>query len=122
MMDGLPEDVVNRMIVERRNFPRIPVSLEVSFRDGEEVLSSYLFDLGQGGLFIGSREPLPVGCAVHLSFCLPGDGVSLAVAGTVIWQKDAREAVRPGMGVRFDDMSREDRERIDSFLMEQFTR
>lgn len=114
-------DVLNVGIVERRNGPRLPVSLEISFDDGEQVLSSYLFDLGCGGLFIGTPSPLEEGTRIRLCFHLPGWNDSLTVLGTVIWRQARENSSRPGMGIRFDEMSPEDRERLDAYLMEQLT-
>jgi hypothetical protein len=46
---------------------------------------------------------------------------SLLIMGTVIWRQGAGDSSRPGMGVRFDEISDDDRERLDAFLMEQLT-
>ena len=107
--------------MERRKNSRIPISLEVSFDSGEQVLSSYLFDIGDGGIFIGTPQPLEEGSSIRLYFHLPEVTNSLLVMGTVIWRQGSDDSSRPGMGIRFDDISDDDRERLDAFLMEQLT-
>ena len=108
-------------VVERRVNSRIPISLEVTFDSGEQVLSSYLFDLGEGGIFIGTPEPLDEGSTIRLCFHLPGMSNSLLVMGSVIWRQGSGDSSRPGMGIKFDEISDNDRERLDAFLMEQLT-
>jgi uncharacterized protein (TIGR02266 family) len=113
--------MVNNRVVERRINSRIPVSLEVTFDSGEQVLSSYLFDIGEGGIFIGTPDPLEEGSPIRLCFHLPDMSNSLLVMGTVIWRQGSGDSSRPGMGIKFDDISSNDRERLDAFLMEQLT-
>ena len=105
--------------MERRHYPRIPVSLEISFDNGEEVLSSYLFDLGEGGLFIGTPHPLEEGTRIRLLFKLPDWGNPVNIIGTVVWRQGKEDTSRPGMGVRFDEMGSEDREILNAYVMEQ---
>jgi uncharacterized protein (TIGR02266 family) len=113
--------MIKSWIVERRKNSRIPISLEISFDSGEQVLSSYLFDIGEGGIFIGTPQPLEQGSPVRLCFHLPGLSNSLVIMGTVIWQQGTENSSSPGMGVRFDEISDDDRECLDAFLMEQLT-
>jgi uncharacterized protein (TIGR02266 family) len=96
------QDVVKTKVVERRKNSRIPVSLEVTFDSGEQVLSSYLFDIGEGGIFIGTPDPLEEGSPIRLCFHLPGMSNSLLVMGTVIWRQGSGDSSRPGMGIKFD--------------------
>jgi uncharacterized protein (TIGR02266 family) len=120
-VDLCRQDMVNNKAVERRINSRIPISLEVTFDSGEQVLSSYLFDMGEGGIFIGTPDPLEDGSPIRLCFHLPGMSNSLLVMGTVIWRQGSGDSSRPGMGIKFDDISSNDRERLDAFLMEQLT-
>jgi uncharacterized protein (TIGR02266 family) len=105
--------------VERRRFPRIPVSLEVSFDTGEEILSSYLFDLNEGGLFISTPNPMEVGTRMRLYFKLPHREESLDIVGTVVWRQGEDSTSKPGMGVRFDEVKEENRELFDAYILEQ---
>ncbi len=117
---SIPIMVRNRA-VERRKNSRIPISLEVSFDSGEQVLSSYLFDIGEGGIFIGTPQPLEEGSPIRLCFHLPGLSNSLVIMGTVIWRQGTGDSSKPGMGIRFDDITDNDKECLDAFLMEQLT-
>ena len=115
------QSVIKITVVERRKNSRIPISLEVTFDSGEQLLSSYLFDIGEGGIFVGTSEPLEVGSTIRLCFHLPGMSNSLLVMGSVIWRQGSGDSSRPGMGIRFVEISDNDRERLDAFLMEQLT-
>ncbi len=57
---------------EKRRFPRIPTSLQVSFEDFKGIFFEYTHDISRTGVFIEMNEPLPVGARLNYrSPCLP---------------------------------------------------
>ncbi len=105
--------------MKRRRAPRIPVSLDISYDTGKDVLSGSLLDLGEGGVFISTPRPLEEGSPLRLCFPVPEREDSLVIEGTVVWRQDAVSSPRPGMGVRFEGMDEEDRRHLDRFLAGQ---
>ena len=102
--------------MEKRSTPRVPLSIEVTYEFGDEFIFSYLFDISGGGVFIQTEKPLDPGIEAQFCFHVPGLSDAFLVKGTVAWTQHDEENGNPGMGVRFDEMKPEDRERLDNFL------
>lgn len=75
-------------------------------------------DIGAWGIFLESEDPLPVGTAMLLELTLPDDSLPMRLAGRVIRTVDPTEKPEavPGMGVAFDEVSPEQRQRLERFL------
>ena len=114
-MQGMPPGAGD----DRRRHNRVPVRVEAIFRDGEDLISSYLFNISQGGLLVRSETPLELGTEVVLQFRLPGLDHHFAVLGQVIWKMSPEEGKASGMGVAFVDMGTEDREMLQRYISEQ---
>jgi type IV pilus assembly protein PilZ len=87
---------------ETRDFPRVPVHLQVSYRDDAELARSFIDSLSGGGVFIRTSRPLPIGTELVMEIAL-GDPEPAAdpirVRGKVVWGRlIGRE---DGMGVQF---------------------
>lgn len=105
--------------IDDRKSQRLPVQLLVDYRSKN---GSYLFDfcrdLGTGGVFIETENPLKTGEEVSLTFTIPDSKETLAATGKVIWvQKALPEKNLPaGMGVQFDEFTGEQRTLLQDFL------
>jgi type IV pilus assembly protein PilZ len=100
--------------VERRTSERVPVSWAVDFQNGETFLYSYIQNISSMGIFIWSKEPLPVGSQLVLRFAPPGEE-PFDLSGEVAWINpfhEDGENLNPGMGVRFVALEPEMRERL----------
>ena len=75
-------------------------------------------DIGAWGVFLESNDPLPVGTAMLLELTLPGDPLPMRMAGSVIRVVTPAKKMGtvPGMGVAFDELSPEQRQRLERFL------
>ena len=102
--------------MEKRRSPRILISLEITYESGVDFLCSFLSDIGEGGVFISTSIPLEVNTQLRICFHIPGISKSLMVIGTVVWVRELENSSKPGMGIRFDEMEPEDRQRLDQFL------
>jgi uncharacterized protein (TIGR02266 family) len=73
-------------------------------------------NLSDGGVFVATHVPRPIGCAVSLVIALP-DQAPIRAKGTVAWIREYSEAIDavPGMGVRFDEVTPDDVNRIREF-------
>jgi DNA-binding response OmpR family regulator len=81
---------------ERRNEPRVEASLRVQFESLDELVIAYTADISQGGLFISTRDFVPVGSFVSVDLELP-DGVTVRTIARVAHHVDEEE--RAGMGM-----------------------
>jgi uncharacterized protein (TIGR02266 family) len=109
------------IVVERREptderQPRLDVSLTVSFDSGSNFYVGFTENLSDGGVFVATHVPRPIGSTVGLLIAMP-NGTPIRARGTVAWIREYSEAndAVPGMGIRFDEVSREDVDRILEF-------
>ena len=90
------------------------VNVRYSTPDGH-WFKSWASWVGDGGLFIESTDPLPVGTKLTMEFVLPDSpSERLRAKGTVAWvcPKADQYTFSPGIGVRFSDISTVARERV----------
>ncbi len=101
---------------ERRRFGRYPCRLRVRFASARLLREQSITNIGDGGIFVETLYPLLIGAAVDLEMLVGDDPSPLKVRGEVIWVRNPSEGGTPGMGIRFLEMPRKVRERIDRFL------
>ncbi len=100
--------------VERRRHERFDTTLSVDWTSDENFLFSYITNISEMGIFIRSDDPPPVGTALRLRFSME-DAEPLELEGVVAWINPVRptgENLNPGMGVRFDALTPDQRERV----------
>ncbi len=98
---------------DRRNHERVPVNQE--FECIEDYISEYVSDISKGGVFIRSKNPLPVGTTVTLNFSVIVDDVeTIEGEGEVIRVDMSDEQM--GMGIAFTKLSAESKELIDRII------
>jgi type IV pilus assembly protein PilZ len=99
---------------ERRSHDRFPVAWSVDCSTEDTFLFASITNISEMGIFIQTREPLALGTEMVLSFSPPGHQ-PFKLRGAVAWINPYRENgdnPNPGMGVRFANLSSEERERI----------
>jgi len=75
--------------------PASPATARIEYANDQELASDYVENLSQGGAFVRTSSPSPVGTRLALEMRLPG-GIELAAPATVVF-------LHPyGMGVKFD--------------------
>jgi hypothetical protein len=79
----------------RRRFARKPYFMPVDFATPDRAFSGYIQNISSGGLFIETRETLPVGQQVTLSFMRPKSRDYVKVGGEVV------RKIPDGFGVKF---------------------
>lgn len=102
------------MLEERRRYKRISVRTEVACQVGSHKFTGMSANLSQSGLLFegdGSVEP---GNAVRLAFRLPEQKLTIEAKGVAV-RVDERQRV----GVRFTQISEEDRQRIRGLVASQ---
>ena len=103
---------------------RTPITLKIKFKSSnlDQFIERYSVDVSRGGIFIRTKEPLPVGTQLRFEFQLQDASSLIAGDGTVVWIREhdpARQGVAPGMGVRFDKLAAESQQVLDRILSEK---
>ncbi len=101
---------------ERRRFGRSDLLVRVEYSTVDEIFSEFTRDINEGGLFIETEKPRPTGTEVAMRFNLPGNGEPLQTIGRVVWVRSASDQSPAGMGIEFDELSSEDRDRINTMI------
>jgi uncharacterized protein (TIGR02266 family) len=90
----------------RRASPRVRMQAAVELRTGATSFTGFSTNISDGGIFVASATPLPVGTEVELQLTLPG-GEPLSARGVVRWARQVNDDVpliAPGMGIEFVDL------------------
>ena len=104
------------MSSEKRKSQRHDLRIRMDYRNegGGDFLFEYTRNISKGGIFIETREPLPVGSRVEMRFQPPGTEQSLEIAGSVAWVNPYRpgsdDNPNPGMGIQFEELQEEDKD------------
>ena len=98
----------SRQFVRQRVPVTHPLEIKVSLTS---PLRAQISDIGEGGVFILTTNPLPVGSKVQYSFNLPDDHDPVEGQGKVV-----REEETMGMAIEFEDLSPDDLERLKNFV------
>ena len=91
--------------------------------DPDRVLSSYSVNLSTGGMFIGTKELLPIDSPLNIEFILPEDGRIIKCSGKVSWlnhpESIKNQNLPTGMGIQFTNLSMDDIVSLRNFLNKQ---
>jgi uncharacterized protein (TIGR02266 family) len=103
----------------KRKYPRLAMGVHVKYLDHEGHVSDAVASvIGAGGLFIDKFNPLPKGTDTHLEFSLPASQKIIAAQAKVVWNRKnfVEKYLYPGMGIKFTEISEEDRTEIMDFV------
>ncbi len=101
--------------INRRSHDRVEVTWHVDCEGEDTFLYAWIANISELGIFVRTTTPLPIGSRLTLRFCPPGAPISFVLRGAVQWVNELqplRETLNPGMGIRFIDLTLDDRERI----------
>ncbi len=94
------------MRIEKREDPRTLIKIKVNIEGEGAYLYDYSRDMSEGGVFICTDDPLPVGEKIKVKFILPELLEEIEAAGEVTWVNPAGSVDPPaGMGIKFIDLS-----------------
>jgi uncharacterized protein (TIGR02266 family) len=86
-------------MTEKRQHPRIPVALTVTYASRGDLQIDLATDLSPGGLFVRTDKPLAVGTDIDLSVVIAPNGPRISVNGRVSWRRENEP--NKGMGIQF---------------------
>jgi len=103
---------------------RLKTALDVYFGAEKQLeltsFTSVSIDLSCGGLYLPTNTPLKVGEDILLRFSLPDTTSAITCKATVAWANEQDSPCNPefptGVGVRFVDLSTNNRNAIYRFL------
>jgi len=101
---------------DRRRTDRAPVTLRIDYGTVDEMFSEFTRDINQGGLFIETEKPHQAGTEVSMQFHLPGSHEVLHTLGRVVRVSSGGSGRPAGMGIEFDELTGEDRVKIDRIV------
>lgn len=104
---------------EQRVALRSPLLVrQVRIEVAPEVFFGYATNISSKGIYIQTINPKPFGFKVRLRFNLPGSKETIECSAEVVWSKeyDSKTCRKPGMGLKFLDLSPEHAALIDSFV------
>ncbi|MBO6936736.1 MAG: TIGR02266 family protein [Deltaproteobacteria bacterium] len=99
--------------IHERFETRIAVDVHSDRPSGDHFLFAYIENISEMGIFVRTDDPLPPGTEVTLRFTASKSRIELD--GCVMWinpVRDDGDNPNPGMGVRFESLSPEDREHV----------
>lgn len=120
-----PEAVEAPADGDGRRHERITLQTTIDFFSASNFYTGIMDNISEGGVFVATFETAEVGSTIKLEFSLPDNGPPVRVEGEVRWyrehQHQGEEEVLPGMGLRFIDLSSDDRARIELFVSRRET-
>lgn len=118
---------VNRVLFHDRNdgrsIARVLTDIPVEFSHSSRVLSGEILNISEDGVFISTEEHYEMGNILSMKFILPKDDgdIEIETEGEVMWgdESDEGQKLLNGVGIRFANISAEDRTAIASFVEEE---
>jgi uncharacterized protein (TIGR02266 family) len=101
---------------ERRRSERAGLEIPVDYSTVDAFFAEFSANINEGGLFVETDAPAEPETAVELSFRLPGAKDPVKVEGRVAWVSDGTRGQPRGMGIEFQALSPEVRERINEVV------
>jgi uncharacterized protein (TIGR02266 family) len=104
----------------RRQYPRIPKILSLSFKSITSFARAFSGDMSAGGLFIKTPRPLAKGEQFVLKLQLPDASEEITIDCEVSWSRtETDDPVKqpPGMGIKFLEIGIEERQKLQAELI-----
>ena len=101
---------------ERRRTNRVGVTVRIDYGTVDELFSEFTRDINEGGLFIETEKLQQPGTEVSMQFHLPGSDEVLRTLGRVVRVANGAAGVPAGIGIEFDELTPEDRQKIDRIV------
>jgi type IV pilus assembly protein PilZ len=101
---------------DRRRSERTDVLVRVDYQSVDELFSEFARNINEGGVFVETEAPLPVDSVVTLQFRIPGSDDPVAGTGRVVRVSEPGAPGPSGMGIEFDALDRDSRERINDLV------
>ena len=105
--------------IERRTSPRADFVVRVNYQTVDSLFSEFARNINDGGIFVETDAPQPIGTNVELEFKLPGADQPIEVVGNVVrsisTDQIGSEGV-PGMAIEFENLDSDVRQQINEII------
>jgi type IV pilus assembly protein PilZ len=105
--------------IERRSSPRADFVVRVNYQTVDSLFSEFARNINDGGIFVETEAPQPIGTSIELEFKLPGEEEPIEVVGNVVRSIDT-DQVGPddvaGMGIEFENLDSNVRDQINVII------
>lgn len=104
---------------QQRRAPRFPLRVEITYESEHNFFTGMTENISQGGLFIATHSPRPLGDSIDVTFTLPGVGQAVQLLGRVKWVREYNAAtpeVIAGMGIEFVILGEREKRLIEAFI------
>ena len=100
---------------DRRATRRVSTLLSVQFKSPGEARHSLLTNVSQGGVFIYTETPAPIGTRLDIEITIDESGTTILVPAKVVSQNGGADMIGrvKGVGCRFLDMDDATRKQVD---------
>jgi type IV pilus assembly protein PilZ len=117
----LQESVSSQFIdgIERRSSPRADFVVRVNYQTVDSLFSEFARNINEGGIFVETEIPQPLGTNVELEFKLPGADRPIEVIGNVVRSIGPDQVGSDGvvgMAIEFDNLDSDVREQINEII------
>jgi uncharacterized protein (TIGR02266 family) len=103
-----------------RKFPRLLMSVPVSYEHEGEQQANYTSNFSAGGAFIRTIDPAPKNGLIDVKFRLPSSEIAVTTTGRIVWTNEyetyRRKSSLPGMGIEFLDIQPDVKNELASFV------
>jgi uncharacterized protein (TIGR02266 family) len=105
------------LLAKNRGSYRLPIELLVKLKGIDMTAEEFCSNLSSDGIFIETRNILPVGANIEVMFSLPHNHVTFLINGRVKWSKPiGDQGGRAGMGIMFEDLRSEERSALSAAI------
>lgn len=109
------EEALAAVREEKRESERVSLSVDIHLSSDSQFFSGLSGDISEGGLFLSTYRAIAIGSPVALEFSLPGAQEAVRAKGEVRWLREHSTGQPRGVGIAFEELADEDRERIERF-------
>lgn len=105
--------------IERRNSPRAEFVVRVNYQTVDSLFSEFARNINDGGIFVETDAPQPIGTNVELEFKLPGAERPIEVIGNVVRSVGADQVGSDevsGMAIEFENLDSDGRQLINEII------
>jgi uncharacterized protein (TIGR02266 family) len=102
--------------LERRRTTRAALVVRVEYSTVDALFTEFTRNINEGGMFIATDQPPALDSSVTMQFSLPGDAGPIKVGGRVTRVSNGQDGEPRGIGVEFDTLDPEARNRVNSVV------
>ena len=101
---------------DRRRSERAELLVRLEYRTVDALFSEFARNINEGGIFVETETPAERGSRVDLQFRLPGSDQPISARGIVVRVAEPGSGGPPGMGIEFESLDSDSRERINQLV------